>query len=328
MGQPFANPQPGVFLDDHVTDLVLQAVTPSALETSLQLAEDLELERAEQHRQWRLRLERARYDADRARRMYVAVEPENRLVARTLERNWEEALATEHRLQAEYEQFQAREPVRPTAAEQDAVRRLAEDVPALWRAPTTTVTDRQDLIRLLLERIVVTVAGTTEAVTVDCHWAGGIQTRTELRRPVARWAQLSDYEGLIGRLTELCQAGHTHGAIADLLTAEGWQSPKGGNFTYKIVRELIEKHDLPCRSRAKLADQVERQSGEATVLEAVALFGIPRQTLLGWLRRGTLHGRLASVAGRQLWLIQADDAELERVKQSRKLLPETAMTLS
>jgi hypothetical protein len=103
----------GRVLDDHVTDLVLQAVTPSALETSLQLAEDLELERAEQHRQWRLRLERARYDADRARRMYVAVEPENRLVARTLERNWEEALATEHRLQAEYEQFQAREPVRP-----------------------------------------------------------------------------------------------------------------------------------------------------------------------------------------------------------------------
>ena len=308
----------GRALDDHVTDLVLQAVTPPALETSLQLAEDLELERAEHHRQWRLRLERARYDADRARRMYAAVEPENRLVARTLERDWEAALAAEQHLQAEYEHYRAREPVRPSAAEQDAIRRLAEDVPALWRAPTTTLTDRQELVRLLLERIVVTVTGTTEAVTVDCHWAGGVRTRTELRRPVARWEQLNDYEGLIRRLTELCQAGHTHGAIADLLTAEGWRSAKSGtNFTYKMVRELIENHGLPCQSRVKLADQVERRSGEATVHEAAALLGIPRQTLLSWLRRGTLQGRLASVAGRRIWLIQADDAELERARQMR-----------
>jgi hypothetical protein len=86
---PICQTLAGRVLDEHITGLVLQAMMPSALETSLQLAEDLELERAERHRQWKLRLERARYDAERARRQYSAVEPENRLVARTLERQWE-----------------------------------------------------------------------------------------------------------------------------------------------------------------------------------------------------------------------------------------------
>ena len=79
----------------------------------------------------------------------------SRRTARTLERDWEAALAAEQHLQAEYEQFQACEPVRPNAMEQEAIRRLAEDVPALWRASTTTVADRQELVRLLLERVVV-----------------------------------------------------------------------------------------------------------------------------------------------------------------------------
>ncbi|MCW2241601.1 recombinase family protein [Azospirillum canadense] len=163
-GVPICQALAGDALDAHVTELVLRALTPAALDTSLQLAEDLELERADQHRQWRLRLERAHYEADRASRMYAAVEPENRLVARTLERQWEEALATEQRLTADYESFQRRAPRRLTAAEQDAIRRLAADIPALWRAPTTTVVERQELVRLVLERIVVTVAGTTEVV--------------------------------------------------------------------------------------------------------------------------------------------------------------------
>ena len=84
----------GRTLDAFVTDLVLEALRPSAIEVSLQLAEDIELERSQQHRHWTLRLERARYEVERAERQYDPVEPENRLVARTFEKRWEEALAT------------------------------------------------------------------------------------------------------------------------------------------------------------------------------------------------------------------------------------------
>jgi len=319
----------GRALDDHVTDLVLQAVTPPALETSLRLAEDLELERAEHHRQWKLRLERARYDADRARRMYAAVEPENRLVARTLERDWEAALAAEQHLQTEYEQFQACEPVRPNVMEQEAIRRLAEDVPALWRASTTTAADRQELVRLLLERVVVTVVGMTETVTVDCYWAGGVRTQTQIRRPIGQWAQVSNYEGLIGRLTELCGEGLAHSAMADRLTAEGWRSARmGGDITDRMVQALIRKHGLCYRRRVRIADVVARQPGEETVLEAANRVGIPRGTLLCWLRQGKLKGRLTNVAGRRIWLVRVSDVDLTLAGRTQPLMPDTPTDIS
>ena len=318
-GAPRCQSLAGRVLDEHITGLVLQAMTPSALETSLQLAEDLELERAEGHRQWKLRLERARYDAERARRQYSAVEPENRLVARTLERQWEEALAAEQRLQAEYERFRDRAPIRPTPAEQEAIRRLAEDIPALWWAPTTTVIDRQELIRLLLERIVVTVIGATERVTVDCHWAGGARTRTELRRPVARLAQLSDYEALLCRVAGLHRAGHTRKIIADTLNAEGWRPAKRRTtFTPEMIGDLLHKQGLLSRRGSTLTEQVERRAGELTILELAWRLGMPQPTLFSWLRRGMLRGRQAMICGHPIWLIRADDAELERLKGLRE----------
>jgi len=148
---------------------MLAALQPAALEVNLQLLEDLELARAALHRQWRQRLERARYQAERARRQYDAVEPENRLVARTLEQRWEEALAAELRLKADYDRFLAEQPRPLTPDEQAAIRRLAEDIPALWTAPATTAADRQAIARLMLERVVVTVAGTSEQVAVVCQ---------------------------------------------------------------------------------------------------------------------------------------------------------------
>src|SRR3954463_9914266 len=125
----------GRTLDAFVTDLVLAALRPSAIEVSLQLAEDIELERTRQHRHWTLRLERARYEVERAELQYGRVEPENRLVARTLEKRWEGALAAKAELEAEHARFMAREPARLTAAEGEQIRRLAEDIPAIRGHP-------------------------------------------------------------------------------------------------------------------------------------------------------------------------------------------------
>lgn len=124
-------------------------------------------------------------EAERAHRQYDVVEPENRLVARTLEQRWEEALSVELRLRADYDRFLADQPRSLTPDEQATIRRLAEDIPALWTAPTTTAADRQVIARLMLERVVIIVAATSEKVAVVCHWAGGVQTYHSLRRPVA-----------------------------------------------------------------------------------------------------------------------------------------------
>jgi DNA invertase Pin-like site-specific DNA recombinase len=151
--EPLCQSLIGTALDAAIGRLVLEALQPAALEISLQVAADLEAERTREHAQWQQRLERAAYTVQRAERQYQAVEPENRLVARTLERQWEEALAAQAALAADYERYLTSTPSSLSAQERAAIRRLAADIPALWEAPTTTAAERQAIVRQLIERV-------------------------------------------------------------------------------------------------------------------------------------------------------------------------------
>jgi hypothetical protein len=183
-GEPFCQSLQAAPVDDLISGLVVEALKPAAIEASLALVENLEAERASLDRHWRQRLERAGWEVERARRQYAAVEPENRLVARTLERDWEAALAEQARLEAEHERVKRARKEAPSAAELAAIRELSQDLPALWRAETTTQQERQTIVRLLLERVLVEVVGDTEKVRVECHWHGGVRTPHELTRPL------------------------------------------------------------------------------------------------------------------------------------------------
>jgi hypothetical protein len=204
----------GTTLDNLVAKLVLQALEPAALELSLQVAEDLEAERKQLHQQWDQRLERARYAADLAFRQYRAVEPENRLVARTLERQWEETLAAEADLQREHLRFLTEQPATLSAQERAAIKQLSSDIPALWEVPSTSAADRQAIIRQLVERVVVTVHGESEQVEVQVHWRGGDRIGSTLIRSVARLEQLSYYPQLLARVRTLHAQGYNGAAIA------------------------------------------------------------------------------------------------------------------
>ena len=174
-------------------------------------AAQAEDERAMLDKLWRQRLERARYAADRARRQYQLAEPENRLVARQLEADWEAALAETARLEADYQRFTEEQPTALTAAERAAIQALAADIPQVWHAPSTTQADRKELLRILIEDITVAVAGDSELVDVTITWAGGHQTTGQAVRPVGRLDQLSYYPALLARVTELAAAGRNSG---------------------------------------------------------------------------------------------------------------------
>ena len=240
----------GPALDAYVTRQVLAAVAPAALEVSLAAAAQAQAERAMLDKLWRQRLERARYAADRARRQYQLAEPENRLVTRQLEKDWEAALAEADRLQADYQRFTEELPKTLTAAERAAIQALASDLPRVWDAPTTTQADRKELLRILIEKITVAVAGTSELVDVTITWAGGHQTAGQAVRPVARLDQLSYYPALLARVTELAEAGRTTRQIADTLNTEGFRPPKRtSRFGPGQVRTLLNQHDLRARHR-------------------------------------------------------------------------------
>jgi excisionase family DNA binding protein len=295
-------------VDALVGAAMLDALTPSAIAVSLQVAEDIELERRRLHGQWKQRLERAAYETALARRRYESVDPTNRLVARTLERDWEAALAAEQTLGDEYQRAVSREPERLSEAEQHAVQRLATDIPALWHAPSTTAQDRQAIARLMLERVVILVHGATERAELTCHWAGGVITRHALIRPVRRFEQLEQFDRLIGRIADLRRENATAQAIADRLNAEGWRPPKKAVFDAPMIRRLLQRYGLGPR-RPIWSGHVPRASDdELTIQELAEHLGAHRQTVYGWLRRGQLSGRLVRVGTQRVWLVSRAQA--------------------
>src|SRR5262249_28363537 len=144
-------------------------------------------------KQWHLRRERARYETERAARQYQACEPENRLVARELERRWEEALKEQRQLEEEHESWQRWAPSRLSTEDEQAIRSLAADLRALWEAETTTRADRQRIAKLLLERVIVTVDKASEKVDVQLHWIGGLVRSHVVSRPVMGYRQRAEY---------------------------------------------------------------------------------------------------------------------------------------
>ncbi|MCL4545129.1 MAG: hypothetical protein M1118_11125 [Chloroflexi bacterium] len=215
----------------------------AALELSLAAAEHLEQERAAVLRLWQQRRERATYEAERVARQYRLVEPENRLVARALERTGEEQLAAQQQLEAAYHRFLATQPCLLTAPERTAIVRLAADIPALWAA--TTNADRKELIRQIVERVVVAAHGTSERVRVTIDWVGGTQTTDEFIRPVARWEQMSSYSVVRTRLAQWVAEGRSTAEMAQRLNAEGFRPPKRREtFTPDDVQELLRRLGL------------------------------------------------------------------------------------
>lgn len=305
----------GAVLDDWIAAQVLAAVQPAALEASLAAVADIEHERGELLRHWQLRRERARYETERASRQYQACEPENRLVARVLERQWEEALRTQRLLEEEFERWQRSAPAQLSAADRAAIRALAADLPTVWQATTTTPADRQRIVRLLLERVELTVDKTSERFGVKVTWVGGHEQRQTLARCVSRYDQQSDYPRLVARLRALSDQRLPAGQIAEQLNVEGFRPPKRTErFNKVMVCRLQEQLEL--RHRERLGSRVGLQVGEWRVGELARHLGVPRDTVRRWQRVGWLHS-YRDVDG--YWILWADTDEVARLRALQAL---------
>lgn len=311
--EPMCQSLTGRVLDARLRELVLRALQPSALEVSLQVAKDIEGERQRLEQAWQKQLERAQYEVDRAMRQYGAVEPENRLVARTLEKQLEHKLGEQKALQQEYARVMAQQPGVLTQQEREAIRALSADIPALWSSPTTTTMDRQMILRQLVEQIVVTVQGDSERVDVQIQWAGGHKTQTQVVRPVARLEQLSYYPQLCERIQQLRHQGQSARKIAQRLNAEGWRPAKRrATFTGAMVQTLWSRASAtPCAAGAKPPQDRWR------LRELAAELDMPEITLYSWLRRGWVRGWKQTEPPHH-WILQADAAELSRLRALRR----------
>jgi Recombinase zinc beta ribbon domain/Recombinase len=319
-GEPRCQQMAARFLDDHVAAQLLSALAPAALELSVTAARQIEARRAEADRIWRQRLERADFGCDRARRQYHLAGPENRLVARQLEREWEAALAERARLGEEYQRYQQQRPARLSAAELAAIHALADDIPALWAAPATTVPDRKRLLRAVIESVQVTADGATERVQATVTWAGGHQTHAALTRPVARIDQLSYYPALTERIKALAGEGLNGAVIAGRLAAEGFRTPHlNERFHPGEIQQLIRRLGLrPGLDHDHHHDQGSLGPSQWWLATLARETGMPTATLFGWLNRGWITGR-QDTRPPYRWIITADHAEVERLRALHQL---------
>ncbi len=257
------------------------------------------------------RLKRARYDVELAERRYQSVDPENRLVAATLEKRWEELLLDERQVQDEYDRFLRQTPAQLSDDERAHIEALASNIPTLWNAAGTTNADRKQIIRCVVQRVAVHVRCDREFVDVTIRWAGGYESQHEIIRPVATYAQLRDFEQLMNRVVELREAGHTAPRIAERLNAEGFYPPKRrGQFTTPVVYQLLKRRALIGneRSHSELL-----AAGEWWLTDLARELKMSHLKLRDWASRGWVHSRKTPVQGyRILW---ADPDEVTRLRE-------------
>lgn len=303
----------GVALDQAVTQQVLAALQPAALELSLQAATQLEQERSQLNQLWQQRLERARIEAERAGRHYRLIEPENRLVARQLAREWEEKLATQQQLQEDYQRFQVQQPQQLLESERIAIEQLANQIPSLWEAPTTTVVQRKEIIRQIVNQITVRVHEDSEQVALTIEWAGGRMTEHQVIRPVAKWEQLSYYPQLCQRVRALASDGLRAVDIANQLNQEGFKPPKvSAEFGRSIVLNLMQRLGIHQR-RPKGIEQEVLAEYEWWLPDLAHVLEMPQGTLYGWVKRGWVRARQQQTSPYRL-IAWADPTEIERLK--------------
>jgi DNA invertase Pin-like site-specific DNA recombinase len=309
-GKPYCFGLKATPVDDLVAQQVLLGLEPAALELSCRAMEDIQRDRARLDKHWRQRLERARYDAEDAQRRYRAVDPENRLVARSLEQRWEEALRAERQVRDDYDRFLREQPPELSPAERARIAELSRDPATLWDAPGTTQQDRKEIVRHLVEKVVVHVKSDSEYVDVTIHWHGGFTSQHEVVRPVKSYEQLRDFDKLMERIAALRHEGHTAAQIADSLNREGFVPPKRcGAFFPELVRQLLKRRGL-----ANEKTYVDPLGPHEWWLPKLAEeIPVSVDKLADWARRGWLHAR--KTPAQRLWVLWADKPELKRLRR-------------
>jgi len=301
-------------VDELVAQQVLCALEPAALDLSMQATMDIQRERAGLHQHWQQRLERAEYDTQRAERQYQSVEPENRLVARTLEQRWEESLQRERQLREEYHRFLAKTPPNLSDTDAERIRALSHNISALWHAPDTTAQDRKAIVRCLVDQVVVHVEPRSEYVDVMIYWHGGFKSQHQVVRPVRCYSQLRDYDLLVARIKALHQRGKSVPAIAEQLNLEGFTTPSRRTvFSTGTLAPIMKRLGL----RGELYRSDLLGPNEWWIRDLATELKAPIHKVYYWATHGWIHARKA-LSGKH-WILWADDDELKRLEKLKLL---------
>jgi DNA invertase Pin-like site-specific DNA recombinase len=299
-------------LDTAVEERVLAVLTPQQLEIALAaLAEVEHRDQAVEH-QWQLKIQRADYEAQLAQRRFDEVDPANRLVADNLEKRWEQALQQLTQIRQEHEEHRQKQTLPLTAEQQRQVRQLAEDLPRLWDAPTTTAKEKKRVLRLLIKDITLEKRPATREAILHLRWQGGATEDLTVALP-PKSCDLWRYPETVVAEIRARARDQSDQQIAEAFRAAGRQSAKGQLFTASIIRQIRFKHQI--------AGFTGKRSGELTVQELSAKFGVSHHVAYYWLNRGVVSGRRQCPGG-AIWItlsVEKERALAAWVKNSKRI---------
>jgi DNA invertase Pin-like site-specific DNA recombinase/predicted DNA-binding transcriptional regulator AlpA len=275
----------GVQIDEAVTRAFIGALEPAGLAATLAAAERLESDREAVLKQWRLGVERASYEAQRAERRYRAVDPDNRLVARGLEREWEERLRALDTAKAELERRERQRPRVIPQAERDRLLALGPDLAAVWQAATTTPRDRKELLRTLLEEVIIQVERDQAAAHLTLRWKGGALSDIDLALPRSRPATIRTDEDTVALVRRLA-VHYPDSVIAGILNRQGRSTAYGHRFIAGRVGNLRRHWGIACFEPTAGAPEGEL----LTIKKAAAALGIAPSTIHRLLNDGIIPG--------------------------------------
>ena len=240
---PICQQIPGAAIDEAMGELLLESLTPMALEVALEVQQELAAQVEETDRLRAKQVERARYEADLAQQRYTRVDPNNRLVADALEAEWNGKLRALQQAQQDYERQRQADRMLIDADDRARIMALATDFPKLWRAPSTSDRDRKRMVRLLLEDVTLIKKG---EITVQVRFKGGTRTTLVLPRPQAAWEIWQTPPQIVAEIDRLLDQ-HTEGEIARLLNDRGLRSGKGHRFHRRLVNQIRRRYGLKSR---------------------------------------------------------------------------------
>ena len=269
---------PGATIDAAISKLLLTSVTPLTLEVALQVQKELEHRFNEADKLRRQQVERAEYEVNLARRRFMRVDPDNRLVADTLEAEWDEKLRNLQNANDYYETHRRRESEKLKKVQQQEILKLARDFPAIWENPRTPVREKKRMIRFLIEDVTII---RREDITLHVRFKGGATKTLKLPLPLKGW-QYNMTDPKIVEIVDELLTDHTYAEIATILDKRGYKSGQGHQIDKNIVKGITHKYKLKTRF-ARL-----RATGKLTVDEVASLLGVTVATVRRWGKEGVI----------------------------------------
>jgi hypothetical protein len=262
------------------TSCSVEAVTPLALEVTLTVQQEIEARLDEVDRLRKKAVERAQYEADLAQRRYLHVDPANRLVADSLEADWNNKLRALKAAQEDYEQRRQGDRIAISEQQRASIAALAYDFPRLWQNPNTPDRERKRLVRLLLEDVTLI---RRDQITAHVRFKGGISKTLTVPAPLNAWQQRLTSPEIVKEIDRLLNH-NTYPQIASRLNDRGLRSGEGKTFTARIIARIRNRYGLTPRY-----DRL-RKAGMLTVDEMAAELGITPQCVKIWKRHGLVRG--------------------------------------